>query len=211
MVFYLKLSLLVILTYLLGSISFGIIVTKLKKGIDIRDYGSGNTGFTNVLRVVGKGPAAIVLLGDALKGSMGVILGYYLGEASYSFAVLGGLFAMIGHTYPIYFAFKGGKGVATGLGVILTLAPDVTLIALIIFITTVFISRYVSLGSLLGAMSVPIFMFFLEKPFPVFLFGFLGALFVFYNHKANIIRLCQGQENKIGKRSEWGSVDNKGE
>ena len=75
-----------------------------QKGIDIRDYGSGNTGFTNVLRVVGKGPAAIVLLGDALKGSMGVILGYYLGEASYSFAVLGGLFAMIGHTYPIYFA-----------------------------------------------------------------------------------------------------------
>jgi len=208
---YFKICLLVILTYLIGSISFGIIVTKLKKGIDIRHYGSGNTGFTNVLRVVGKGPSIIVLIGDALKGSMGVILGYYLGDASYSFAVLGGLSTMIGHTYPIYFAFKGGKGVATGLGVVLTLAPDVTLIALIIFITTVLISRYVSLGSLVGAMSVPIFSYFLEKPFPVIIFGFLGALLVAYNHKSNIIRLCQGRENKIGKRSEWRNVDNKGE
>ena len=204
---YFKLCLLVILTYLLGSISFGIIVTKLKKGVDIRNYGSGNTGFTNVLRVVGKGPSIIVLIGDALKGSMGVIFGYYLGDASYSFAVLGGLSTMIGHTYPIYFAFKGGKGVATGLGVILTLAPDVTLIALIVFIIIVFISRYVSLGSLLGAMSVPIFAYILEKPFPVFLFGFFGAILLVYNHKANIIRLCQGRENKIGKRSDWGNVD----
>jgi len=200
----------IILPYLLGSISFGIIVTKLKKGIDIRDFGSGNTGFTNVLRVVGKGPAIIVLVCDALKGSIGVLLGYYLGEASYGYAVLGGLSTMIGHTYPIYYGFKGGKGVATGLGVILTLVPDVTLIALIIFIITVFFSRYVSLGSLLAALSVPIVTYLLEKPLPIFIFGLIGSIFVVYTHKANIVRLVQGQENKIGKRSELGNIDDKG-
>jgi glycerol-3-phosphate acyltransferase PlsY len=206
-----KACLIFILSYLLGSVSFGIIVTKVKKGIDIRDYGSGNTGFTNVLRVVGKGPAAIVLVGDALKGSLGVILGYYLGGASYSYAVLGGLATMIGHTYPVYFRFKGGKGVATGLGVIIALAPDVTLIALIIFISTVFFSHYVSLGSILAALSVPIFLYFLEKPLPVFLFGVLGAIFVIYNHKTNIVRLYQGQENKIGKKRGEKNMDKRGE
>lgn len=196
---FFKACLVIIPAYLLGSISFGIIVSKLIKKIDIRDYGSGNIGFTNVLRVVGKGPAALVLLGDALKGSMGVLLGYYLGEASYGYAVIGGIMAMLGHTYPLYFKFKGGKGVATGLGVIITLAPDVTLIALLIFLITVFISRYVSLGSLLAAISVPICMYLLNKAVPIFLFGTFGALFVIYNHRANIVRLYQGKENKIGK------------
>lgn len=205
-----KFLLVMILSYLLGSVSFGIIVTRITKGVDIRDFGSGNTGFTNVLRVVGKGPAAIVLVGDALKGSLGVVLGYYLGEVSYSYAVLGGLATMVGHTYPLYFRFKGGKGVATGLGVILALAPDVTLIALIVFIITVFFSHYVSLGSILGALSVPVFLYFLEKPFPVFLFGVLGAIFVIYNHKANLVRLYQGSENKIGKRREGENTDDKG-
>jgi len=196
---FFKACLVIIPAYLLGSISFGIIVSKLIKKIDIRDYGSGNIGFTNVLRVVGKGPAALVLLGDALKGSMGVLLGYYLGGASYGYAVIGGIMAMLGHTYPLYFKFKGGKGVATGLGVIITLAPDVTLIALLIFLITVFISRYVSLGSLLAAISVPICMYLLNKAVPIFLFGTFGALFVIYNHRANIVRLYQGKENKIGK------------
>jgi len=196
---FFKACLVIIPAYLLGSISFGIIVSKLIKKIDIRDYGSGNIGFTNVLRVVGKGPAALVLLGDALKGSMGVLLGYYLGGASYGYAVIGGIMAMLGHTYPLYFKFKGGKGVATGLGVIITLAPDVTLIALLIFLITVFISRYVSLGSLLAAISVPICMYLLNKAVPIFLFGTFGALFVIYNHQANIVRLYQGKENKIGK------------
>ncbi|MDD4145942.1 MAG: glycerol-3-phosphate 1-O-acyltransferase PlsY [Clostridia bacterium] len=196
----LKLLLVIILAYLIGSVSFGIIITRIKKGVDIRDYGSGNIGFTNVLRVVGKGPSAFVLAGDALKGSLGVLLGYYLGDASYNYAVLGGLVTMVGHTYPLYFGFAGGKGVATGLGVVLTLAPDVTVIALIIFMITVFISRYVSLGSILGALSVPILLYFLEKPFPIFLFGVLGAVFVIYNHRVNIIRIYQGRENKIGKR-----------
>ncbi len=195
-----KLFLVPFLAYLLGSISFGIIVTKLFKGIDIREYGSGNTGFTNVLRVVGKGPSVLVLLGDVLKGSLSVVLGFYLGDISY--AVLGGLAAMVGHNYPVYFHFRGGKGVATGLGVALALAPDVTLLALLIFIITLLVSRYVSLGSILAAVSVPVAMYFLAKPFPLLLFGICGASFVVYRHKSNIVRLYQGRENKVGKK--WG-------
>jgi glycerol-3-phosphate acyltransferase PlsY len=195
-----RLFLVLFLAYLLGSISFGIIVSKFCKGIDIRDYGSGNTGFTNVLRVVGKGPSVFVLLGDVLKGSLSVLWGFYLGDISY--AVLGGLAAMVGHNYPIYFRFRGGKGVATGLGVALTLAPDVTLLALLIFFITLWISRYVSLGSILAALSVPVAMYFLDKPFPLLLFGICGAFFVVYRHKSNIVRLYQGRENKVGKK--WG-------
>lgn len=193
-----KVFLVILFSYLLGSISFGIIVTKIVKGIDIREHGSGNAGFTNVLRVIGKGPSVFVLLGDALKGSLSVALGYYLGDAY--FAVIGGLAAMVGHTYPLYFGFRGGKGVATGLGVVLTLAPDVTLIALIIFMITVMLSRYVSLGSILGALSVPLSTTLLAKPFPILLFGILGVSFVIYRHKTNIVRLWQGKENKIGRK-----------
>lgn len=193
-----KVFLVILLSYLLGSISFGIIVTRIIKGIDIRKHGSCNTGFTNVLRVVGKGPSVIVLLGDALKGSLSVALGLYLGDVYY--AVLGGLAVMAGHTYPLYFGFKGGKGVATGLGVVIMLAPDVTLIALIIFIITVLLSRYVSLGSILAALSVPFSMILLAKPLPILLFGFLAVSFVIYRHKANIIRLWQGKENKIDRK-----------
>ena len=193
-----QLFLVVLLSYLLGSVSFGIIVTRIVKGVDIRAYGSGNTGFTNVLRVVGKGPSVLVLLGDALKGSFCVALGYYFGDAY--FAVMGGLAAMVGHTYPLYFGFRGGKGVATGLGVMLTLAPDVTIIALIIFILTVLFSRYVSLGSILAALSVLISTIFLAKPFPILLFSILAVSFVIYRHKTNIVRLWQGKENKVGKK-----------
>jgi glycerol-3-phosphate acyltransferase PlsY len=182
--------------YLIGSVSFGIIVTKLFKGIDIRDYGSGNTGFTNVMRIVGKGPSILVLIGDTLKGILGVVIGFYLGD-TYC-AVLGGLATMLGHTYPIFFQFRGGKGVATGLGVGLSLAPDVLLLALLIFLLVTRISRYVSLGSIIAALSVPLLMIIFAKELPVILFGVCGASFVIYRHKANIWRIYHGTENKIG-------------
>lgn len=184
--------------YLLGSISFGIIVANKVKGIDIREHGSGNTGMTNILRVLGRGPAAIVLLGDALKGIAATAPGLYLDNPSY--AVAGGLAAMFGHTYPLFHSFKGGKGVATGLGIILVLAPEVTLIAIIVFVISVYISRYISLGSVLAALSVAINMAIFHKPLPVILFGLLGASFVIYRHKSNIKRLYEGKENKIGQK-----------
>ncbi|MBZ4653992.1 MAG: acyl-phosphate glycerol 3-phosphate acyltransferase [Peptococcaceae bacterium] len=188
----------VISGYLLGSVSFGIILTKWLRGVDIRQYGSGNTGMTNVMRTIGKGPAMLVLLGDALKGAVSVGIGLGLGSTVY--AVIAGLAAMAGHTYPLFHGFRGGRGVATGFGVILTLTPDVTLIALSIFLLTVFLSRYVSLGSILAALSVPLTMTILQKPLPILLFGVLGAGFVIYRHKANIKRLVNGTEYKIGEK-----------
>lgn len=189
-----------LLAYLIGSVSFGIIIAKLYRGIDIRDYGSGNTGFTNVLRVIGKGPSILVLCGDTLKGALAVLVGFFLGD-TYC-AMLGGLMAMLGHTYPIYYRFRGGKGVATGLGVFLSLAPDVTVLALLIFLFTVWISRYVSLGSILAALSVPLLMLAFAKPSPILLFGICGAFVVIYRHKSNIVRIYQGKENKIGENKE---------
>lgn len=193
-----ELFLVVLGSYLLGSISFGIIITRLVKGKDIRDYGSGSTGMTNVLRTVGKGPAAMVLIGDALKGAASVMIGNYFGGSVY--AVIGGLVAMTGHTYPIYHGFRGGKGVATGFGVMIALAPDVILVAIIIFILSVLISRYVSLGSILAAISVPIMMILFGKPMPLIVFGLLGASFVLYSHRSNLKRLYNGTEFKIGQQ-----------
>jgi len=152
---------------------------------------------TNVLRNFGKGPAAIVFAGDFLKGFAGVYLGICLGGIPYGVAA--GLAAMAGHTYPIYFGFKGGKGVATGFAVLMALAPDVALIAFIVFIITIFISRFISLGSLLAAVSVIILVFIFDKPLPVVILGLIVALFVIYRHKSNMIRLYKGTENKISK------------
>lgn len=184
--------------YLLGSISFGIIITRIYKGVDIRDFGSGSTGMTNVLRTAGKGPAALVLLGDVLKGVISTAIGIYLGGTGYG--VLGGLAAMAGHAYPVYFGFKGGKSVATGFGVILTLAPDATLVTAAIFLGTIFISRYVSLGSIIAAISAPILMYLFAKPLPVIIFALVGASFVLYAHRSNIKRLYQGKEYKFDKK-----------
>jgi len=187
----------IVAAYLLGSISFGIIITKMVKGVDIRNYGSGSTGMTNVLRTAGKGPAAAVFVLDALKGVAAVLIGLYAGGVAYG--VVGGLAAMAGHAYPIFFGFKGGKGVATGCGIILTLAPDVTAIALAIFLLTVLISRYVSLGSILGSISVPVNMILFDKPLPLIIFGVVGAAFVIYAHRSNIKRLYHGTEFKVGQ------------
>ena len=165
----------ILLGYLIGSVSFGIIVTKLVKGVDIRQYGSGNTGVTNVLRIVGKGPAALVLAGDVLKGVSSVYIGLHLGDNSLIYAIAAGLAVIAGHTYPLYYGFKGGKGAATGFGVILALIPDVTLIAVTIFACTILLTRYVSLGSILGSASVPVSAILLDKPLPILVFCFAAA------------------------------------
>lgn len=191
----LQLLFVILIGYLIGSISFSILLGKLIKGIDVRDYGSGNAGTTNTLRVLGKGPAVIVLIGDALKGMASVAVGLYYGSVVY--AVLGGLAAIAGHTYPVFFGFKGGRGVATGFGVIIMLCPDISLLAIGVFITTIIITRYVSLGSILGALSVPINMYLFHKPVPVLLFGIVAASFVIYRHRDNIFRIYHGKENKL--------------
>jgi len=187
----------VLLGYLLGSIPFGYLTGKLYK-IDIRRYGSGNIGFTNVMRVIGVLPAAFVLFFDACKGFLSVWYGFHIGNEN--IAVLGALAAMCGHNWPVFLKFKGGRGVATGLGIIIYLSPKVTLAAIFLWLLVVIVTRYVSLGSILAAFSVPIGMYISKEPFAYITFALLGASIVIIRHSANIKRLLKGEENKIGNK-----------
>lgn len=189
-----ELILTIFASYLIGSVSFGILAGKLK-GIDIRKHGSGNTGVTNVLRTLGKGPAAVVLVGDVFKGVLAVWIGLQLGGLLYGMAA--GFFVEVGHMYPLYHGFKGGKGAATGFGMMLMLAPDVMAMGIAVFILTIILTRYVSLGSILGAVACVILVFTLGKPLPLQLFVLMMACFVIYQHRANINRLFKGQESKV--------------
>lgn len=185
-----------LLSYLIGSIPNAIIVGKLWKGIDVREHGSGNIGATNVFRVLGAGPGLLVLFLDAVKGSLGVYFGLlWLGEGWGS--VLGGIMAIVGHNWPLWLKFKGGRGVATGLGVIATIVPKITLIVLGVFIVIVYITRYVSLGSILCAALVPLLMILFREPLPYLIFGFVAGSFVIIRHWENMQRLWKGTELKI--------------
>jgi glycerol-3-phosphate acyltransferase PlsY len=207
------LSLLVIalLSYLLGSIPFGIIITRLWKGIDIREHGSKNPGATNVYRVVGPIPALIVLILDIGKGLVATL---WLSRLSIgqpflnpvSLMILAGIAVILGHTFPVFSGFKGGKGVATGLGVLISLVPFETILALLLFLIIVGITRYVSLGSLSSASFILLALafekYYLHKPISAVLLIMVTvlAIFMFYTHRSNIKRLLNGTENKFGKK-----------
>ncbi|NLO89938.1 MAG: glycerol-3-phosphate 1-O-acyltransferase PlsY [Clostridia bacterium] len=186
----------VIINYIIGSIPAAYIAGKVLKGIDIRQYGSGNVGATNALRVLGKGPGIAVFVADVLKGVVGV----YLAKAFLTdpwLIVVASLAVIIGHSYSIFLSFKGGRGVATGAGIILSLSPRVLLLALVLFVIIVVTTKYVSLGSITAAFSIPILMFIFGEPVPIKLLGLTAALFVIYRHKPNIKRLLNGTESKI--------------
>lgn len=187
----------VFLGYLLGSIPFGFFVGKIFK-IDIRKYGSGNIGFTNAMRVLGVKPAIFVLLLDGAKGYLATWYGYSLGGEVY--AVLGALAAMAGHTWPFILKFKGGKSVATGCGIMLFLSVKITIIALIIWIVIVFLTRYVSLGSILATVFVALAMVMTGQPLPYIIFALIGSSIVILRHSSNIKRLLDGTESKMGVR-----------
>lgn len=186
--------------YLLGSISFSYLFGKWFKGIDIRKHGSGNAGATNTLRVLGKGPAITVLLLDGLKGILAVLLGQWAGGDNLWIAVLCGLAAIIGHNWPVYFGFRGGKGIATTIGVMATLAFLPTLFAGLLAIAIIALTRYVSLGSLLLTAILPFFLWGMSRPVEILWFSVIVALFAFARHRANIAKLLQGKENKIGTK-----------
>jgi len=184
-----------ILAFVFGSIPFGFVIGKLK-GVDVRQYGSGNIGATNVSRVLGKKWGAIVLLLDALKGALPVL---YLKVTGYSteHQVLAGLFAILGHCFSPFLKLRGGKGVATGLGVFLVVSPKVTLIAFLVFLLVFLTTRYVSLSSITAALSFPLVFRFLEKPSEfTSVVLFLTAFVVVGKHYQNIIRLIKGEEKK---------------
>jgi glycerol-3-phosphate acyltransferase PlsY len=201
----------IILSYLLGSIPSAVIVSKVLKGIDIRDYGSKNAGFANVYRVLGPLPATIVLIMDIGKGMVAVLL---LTQISFdqaalnlvSLKILAAIWVILGHVFPIFAGFKGGKGIGTGLGALFSLIPLETALALALFITIVAVTRYVSLGSLAGATLILLALLFekyyLGRSVPAELIGMMFFLtaFIFYNHRTNIKRLLSGTENKFGQR-----------
>lgn len=184
-------------SYLLGSISFSVLITKWVKGIDIRHHGSGNAGATNTLRVLGKGPAIGVLALDVLKGIVAVLIGSLLFDESWV-AVACGIAAIVGHNWPIFFRFKGGKGIATTIGVLAMLAFLPALIAGIFGIASIVWKRYVSLGSLVFTTLTPIFILLFGMDISIFIGSFLLCLFALYRHRSNIVRLMQGTENKLG-------------
>lgn len=189
-----------IISYLIGSISFSYLITKKIKKIDIRKTGSGNAGATNTLRVLGIGPAIIVLLLDLAKGVASVLIARALGLPDW-IVVLSGLCAILGHDFPVYFGFKGGKGVATTLGVFFMLMPLDALLAGIGAILIIALTRYVSVGSLFFLLATPAFAWFLGGyPANEIAASLLITLLAYVQHRANLVRLFHGKENKIGQK-----------
>lgn len=186
-----------IVGYLLGSIPFGLVLTRAAGGPDVRTIGSGNIGATNVLRTGNKGLAAATLLGDALKGTAAVLLvWHYIG---YEAALIAGLGAFLGHLFPVWLKFKGGKGVATYIGLLIGLAWPAALIFIGLWLVTAYFTRYSSLSALVASALTPIGLMGLGRPEAASLFFLLGIL-LWIMHRANIQRLLNGTEGKIGSK-----------
>lgn len=194
-----------ILAYFIGGIPFSVWIGKIFYGKDIREYGSGNAGATNTFRVLGTQAGIIVLFLDIAKGMIAVSLAYYLGTVriesdTFLYYQIGlGIVAGLGHIFPIYLGFKGGKGVATFLGVGLAIFPVAALICIGTFLLIFLITRYVSLGSLLASLVFPFIVIFYYhfQQWPIVCFSILIPVIIFYTHRQNIQRLINGTENKI--------------
>lgn len=186
--------------YLLGSANSSIIVGRFY-GTDVRKHGSGNAGTTNTLRTLGKKAALFVLLGDILKGILAFLAGYYITGSTLG-GMVGGTAAILGHVWPAYFGFKGGKGVLTSLAVLLMINWSIALVLLGVFIIIVLLTRYVSLGSLVGAALFPILSLVLGKDIETIVFSALIAALIIFMHRTNIRRLLEGTESKIGSKKQ---------
>lgn len=199
-----------IIAYLLGSISFSVIISKKMAGFDVREKGSGNAGSTNVLRTVGKKAAVLTLICDCLKGVLAILIAYIAGnivkDIDKSLLVqLAGIFVVIGHTFPVFFKFKGGKGVATSLGVLLMVNWQIGLICLVFALVLMTLTRFVSLGSVAAAVLFPVLTVFIRTNYLVpgnyIIFGIILAVLVIFNHRENVKRLLEGKENKLSFKS----------
>ena len=187
---------LIFFSYLLGSLPVGVVLARFK-GKDPRQEGSGNIGATNVMRTAGKMLGIITLAGDILKGLIPVLVARYL-EMDQFVVALVGLVAFLGHLFPIFLRFRGGKGVATALGVFLGISPLAAAISVAVFIIVVVIWRYVSLGSLTGVAVTPVSLFFLRAPLVQIVLCIVMVVLVFVKHGDNIKRLLAGTEHRIG-------------
>ena len=199
--------LVVIIAYLIGSIPFGYLIVRHKVGDDIRESGSGGTGATNVTRKAGKAAGVFTLVLDALKGSVAVLLAIVLlndGPNADWFVAVASIATLVGHIFPVWLGFRGGKGVATGVGVFIVLAPIALLCAGVLFVAIVSLTRYVSLGSITAAATIPLFVW-LQSVFvepvadvrPLLTAAIVGALLIIFAHRGNIGRLARGNEAHI--------------
>jgi glycerol-3-phosphate acyltransferase PlsY len=200
--------LVILIAYLLGSIPFGYLIVRAKEGSDIRRTGSGGTGATNVSRRAGKAAGILTLFLDALKGAMAALFAIWIFQPprdGVSWWTAGAAIAvLLGHIFPVWLRFRGGKGVATAVGVFLVLSPAAVAVALVIFISIVFLTRYVSLGSIIAALTIPLLIWLqhvfirpIQAPAPLLTAALLGALLIVFAHRENIVRLVQGKENKF--------------
>ncbi len=192
--------LVVIISYLIGSFSSAYVLGKLIKKADIRTYGSGNAGATNALRVFGKRIGAMVFILDVLKGILAAYIGGKL--IGYDGRLLGGFFAVVGHMWPIFLKFKGGKGIATSFGMLLSIHWPTAIITLIGFIIVLLVSKYVSLASIFSCVAAPIVIALVTEPFDrkFFIATLIIAIISIIKHRSNIVRLLNGQEYKIGEK-----------
>ncbi len=189
--------------YIIGSIPTAYIFGRVLKGIDIREYGSGNIGATNVFRVIGKTPGVIVLIIDVIKGYVTATFlasGFlYLAPVTRPelYRIMAGLSAIAGHNWTIFLKFKGGKGVAASAGVVIGLIPKIFWLGFLVWLITFFITGFVSLSSIVAVISVPIFTLAFGEPVEIIIFMCLLCLIIVYKHKPNIRRLARGEEKRI--------------
>ena len=186
----------VIVAYLVGSIPFGYLIVRKKIGADIRQTGSGGTGATNVSRRAGKAAGVLTLLLDAAKGCAAVLIAKALTGDEWVIAAAA-IAALVGHIFPVWLGFRGGKGVATGVGIFLVLAPIALLCAGVIFVAIVALTRYVSLGSIVAAVLIPVFVWWQSDWRPLLIAAVVGAALIVFAHRGNIQRLASGTESRI--------------
>lgn len=186
-------------SYLLGSIPFGLLTTKLFAGVDVRKHGSGNIGMTNVLRTTGYFCALITLIGDMGKGVAAVLLGsYFLGDATLT--LISGIMAVVGHNWSLFLRFKGGKGIATIGGVLLAYQPLVAAILAVIWVAVLIFSRYISLASIVVAFCFPMILIILKTNALEVVLAIIVATFTIFKHRSNIERLRNGTEYRFGQK-----------
>ena len=197
-----------IIAYLIGSVNFSVILSKKMAGFDVREKGSGNAGTTNMLRSVGKKAAALTLICDVLKGVVAILIAMFIGWAfkveNQSLLVqIAGIAVVLGHTFPIFFGFKGGKGVATSLGILIMSNWQIGLICLVFGVLLIALTRMVSLGSCAAAVLFPVLTLFITDNYIVsqgsgyLIYSIILAVIVLFNHRSNIKRIMAGKENKI--------------
>ena len=197
-----------IVAYLLGSISFSVIISKKMAGFDVREKGSGNAGATYMLRSIGKRAAILTLIGDALKGVVAILVAILVGTIAKNadkalLVQIAGIAVVVGHTFPIFFGFKGGKGVATALGVLLITNWQIGLICLVFALVLMALTKMVSMGSVGAAILFPVLVLFIHTNYTVsnessyFIYSVILALIVAFNHRSNIKRILNGTENKL--------------